>query len=168
MNTYVWDFKITLNYRITKALNNWGLKLIHMFGTSKSFWIIKTAELLVFDLSRFHWRVLAGHFMDSKGSKASSDGQKNLIRLPTVFVCKCHESIMHLTFTTLWANSLGKFNRPQTGYIFSIFSQKIGSLGDNLHEMSMPIFWESKKNILKCRLLIFFTQNAKCIQTAKK
>ena len=30
---------------------------------------------------------------------------------------------------------------------------QIVSLGDNLHEMSYPVFWENKKNISKYRLL---------------
>ena len=30
------------------------------------------------------------------------------------------------------------------------------SLGDSLHEMSNPVFWNKYKYILKCRLLIFF------------
>ena len=36
---------------------------------------------------------------------------------------------------------------------------KIVSLGDNLHELSKPIFWENKKPISRFRLLIFFTQH---------
>ena len=32
---------------------------------------------------------------------------------------------------------------------------QIVSNGDNLHEMSNPVFWEIKKNISKCRLLKF-------------
>ena len=32
-------------------------------------------------------------------------------------------------------------------------------LGDNLHKMSISIFWvKNRKNIFKCRLLIFFAQ----------
>ena len=29
---------------------------------------------------------------------------------------------------------------------------QIVSIGDNLHEMSNPVFWENKKNISKCHL----------------
>ena len=55
-------------------------------------------------------------------------------------------------------STLGKSFSRWHFEIYSYFSQKIGfwhfmqivSCGDNLHEMSMPIFWE---NISKCRLL---------------
>ena len=30
---------------------------------------------------------------------------------------------------------------------------QIVSIGDNLHEMSKPVFWENKKKELKCHLL---------------
>ena len=40
---------------------------------------------------------------------------------------------------------------------FDIVMQ-IVSIGDNLHEMSNPVFWENKKNILKCRLLKFYPE----------
>ena len=30
---------------------------------------------------------------------------------------------------------------------------QIVSIGDDLHEISNPVFWENKKNITKCRLL---------------
>ena len=30
---------------------------------------------------------------------------------------------------------------------------QIVSIGDNLHEMSKPVFWEKQENISKCRLL---------------
>ena len=32
---------------------------------------------------------------------------------------------------------------------------QIVSVGDNLHEMLKPVFYENKTNILKCRLLMF-------------
>ena len=38
---------------------------------------------------------------------------------------------------------------------------QIISLGDNLHEISKPIFWLNKKNTSKCHLLNNFTQHAK-------
>ena len=61
----------------------------------------------------------------------------------------CTVSRSSLTFITLWANSAdGKL------MVFVLFYQKIGfdilCKGDNLHEMSNPIFWENKKNISKC------------------
>ena len=30
---------------------------------------------------------------------------------------------------------------------------QIVAMGDNLHEMSNPVFWEEQENISKCRLL---------------
>ena len=38
----------------------------------------------------------------------------------------------------------------------------IVSIGDNLHEISNPVFWESKKSIVKLSSAKNFTQGAKC------
>ena len=38
---------------------------------------------------------------------------------------------------------------------------QIVPIENNLYKMSRPVFWENKKNILKCRLLIFFIQRTK-------
>ena len=48
-----------------------------------------------------------------------------------------------LTFTTLLANSAD--DKVITFFLFSI--------GDNLHEMSKPVFWGKQENISKCRML---------------
>ena len=39
---------------------------------------------------------------------------------------------------------------------------QIVSLGDNLHEMSNPVFWENKKKYFKMLFAESFTQSAKC------
>ena len=57
----------------------------------------------------------------------------------------CTQSAKHLTFTTLWA-----FSADDRLMIFFLFFpenriwhfMQIVSLGDNLHEMSYPVFWE--------------------------
>ena len=38
---------------------------------------------------------------------------------------------------------------------------QIVSIRDNLHEVSKPVFWNSKKNISKLSSADFFTQSAK-------
>ena len=39
---------------------------------------------------------------------------------------------------------------------------QIVSLGDNLHEMSNPVFWEKKEKYFKMSSAANFTQSAKC------
>ena len=38
----------------------------------------------------------------------------------------------------------------------------IVSIGDNLHEMSNPLFWEKKETYFKISSAEIFTQHAKC------
>ena len=54
---------------------------------------------------------------------------------------------------------MGLLSRQQIDDNFLFYQKKrfeishIVSLGDNLHEIPNPLFWKSKKNISKCRLL---------------
>ena len=72
-------------------------------------------------------------------------GHLPYMRIQYIFIV----SRSSLTFITLWANSA-----DDKLMVFFLFYQKIGfdisCKGDNLHEMSNPIFWENKKNISKC------------------
>ena len=70
---------------------------------------------------------------------------------------------MDLTLTTLWANSA-----DDKLMIFFLFPQKTGfdisqivSIGDNLYEMSKPVFWFKQEKYFKKLSNEFFTQSAK-------
>ena len=64
-------------------------------------------------------------------------------------------------FTHTYYHSLAKSADDKMMILFFLFLQENRiwyfmqnvSNGDNLHEMSNPVFWENRENILKCRLL---------------
>ena len=60
--------------------------------------------------------------------------------------------LQFLQYNVLMLSMLGKiFSRPHfESFFFFIFPRKqdLASLGDNLHEMPNPVFWENKKNII--------------------
>ena len=73
-------------------------------------------------------------------------------------------NIHYLTLVLLQMFNLyhfqGKYNRWQTGDIFLFFPEnrmrhfkQVVSNGDNLLEMSNPVFWKNKKNISICHLM---------------
>ena len=74
-----------------------------------------------------------------------------------------------LTFTTLWA-----FSADDKMMLFFLFFpenriwhfMQIVSLGDNLHEMSNPVFWEKETICMKCQIL-FSGKNKKNISKCR-
>ena len=72
--------------------------------------------------------------------------------------------MIHLAFTTLWA-----FSADGQLMIFFLFFpenriwhfMQIVSWGDNLHEMSNPVFWGKKDKYFKLLSAENFTQSAK-------
>ena len=108
-----------------------------------------------------HW-ILQYVWMESKGPNDTLC----MHRMIWIFTfCTCSKTLyclvwpiylVSLTFTTLWA-----FSADDKLMIFFLFFpenriwhfMQIVSLGDNLHEMSNPVFWENKKNLPKCCLL---------------
>ena len=63
---------------------------------------------------------------------------------------------MQNSFNLTFYHSLGKFSSQKTDDIFLFFQEnrirhfmQIVSIGDNLHEMSKPVFWGKKEEIFQ-------------------